>query len=61
MHAVTCAGPGDLDVLQWAEVADPEPGVGEVLIEVVASAVNRADLLQRMGFYPPPPGITETL
>jgi putative PIG3 family NAD(P)H quinone oxidoreductase len=61
MNAVVCEGPGDLDVLRWAEVADPEPAEGEILIEVVASAVNRADLLQRMGFYPPPPGITDVL
>jgi putative PIG3 family NAD(P)H quinone oxidoreductase len=37
-------------------VPDPVPGEGEVLVEVVASAVNRADLLQRQGFYDPPPG-----
>ncbi|ESU50073.1 putative quinone oxidoreductase [Streptomyces sp. HCCB10043] len=40
----------------WAEVPDPVPGDGEVLVEVVASAVNRADVLQRQGFYDPPPG-----
>lgn len=40
----------------WDEVPDPEPGEGEVLVEVVASAVNRADILQRQGFYDPPPG-----
>lgn len=40
----------------WAEVPDPEPGEGEVLVEVVASAVNRADIMQRQGFYDPPPG-----
>lgn len=39
----------------WAEVPDPVPGEGEVLVEVVASAVNRADILQRQGFYNPPP------
>jgi putative PIG3 family NAD(P)H quinone oxidoreductase len=61
MHAVICDGPGDIDVLRWAEVVDPEPAPGEVLIDVVASAVNRADLLQRMGFYPPPAGITDVL
>jgi putative PIG3 family NAD(P)H quinone oxidoreductase len=61
MHAVTCTGPGDVDVLRWAEVPTPHPGEGEVLIDVVASAVNRADLIQRQGFYPPPPGITDVL
>ncbi len=40
----------------WDEVPDPEPGEGEVLVEVAASAVNRADLLQRQGLYDPPPG-----
>src|SRR4051794_9775643 len=55
------SGFGDVDVLGWSEVPDPEPGPGEVLVEVVASAVNRADLLQRQGFYPPPPGASEIL
>ncbi|GHH70489.1 NAD(P)H quinone oxidoreductase [Streptomyces sulfonofaciens] len=40
----------------WAEVPDPVPGEGEVLVEVTASAVNRADILQRQGHYNPPPG-----
>ncbi len=40
----------------WAKVPDPVPGEGEVLVEVAATAVNRADLLQRQGFYNPPPG-----
>jgi len=42
-------------------VPDPQPGPGEVLIDIAASAVNRADLLQRQGFYPPPPGASEIL
>src|SRR5579875_2127110 len=61
MRAVVCNGEGDVDVLQWGEVDDPVPGPGEVLVEVVASAVNRADLLQRQGFYPPPPGASEII
>lgn len=56
-----CRGGGDLDVLEWTEIEDPAPGPGEVVVDVAASGVNRADLLQRMGFYPPPPGITDTL
>jgi putative PIG3 family NAD(P)H quinone oxidoreductase len=56
MHAVVIAEPGDPDVLQWTEVDDPVPGPGDVLVDVVAAGVNRADLMQRMGFYPPPPG-----
>jgi putative PIG3 family NAD(P)H quinone oxidoreductase len=61
MLAVTIRAPGDPDVLAWAEVPDPVPGPGEVLVRVAASAVNRADLLQRMGFYPPPPGASDLL
>jgi putative PIG3 family NAD(P)H quinone oxidoreductase len=56
MYAVVITEPGDEDVLAWQEVPDPEPAADEVLIRVAASAVNRADLLQRMGFYNPPPG-----
>ncbi len=51
-------GPG---VLQLAEQPDPQPGPGEVLIDVAATAVNRADLLQRQGHYAPPPGASEIL
>ncbi|MDT7565127.1 MAG: hypothetical protein QOG76_3751 [Pseudonocardiales bacterium] len=61
MHAITLREPGGPEVLEWTEVPDPEPGPGEVLIDVVASAVNRADLLQRQGFYPPPPGASEII
>jgi putative PIG3 family NAD(P)H quinone oxidoreductase len=56
VHAVTLPSYGGPEVLSWAEVADPEPAAGEVLVEVAATAVNRADLLQRQGNYPPPPG-----
>ena len=56
MHAVVITEPGGPDVLQWTEVEDPGPGAGEVLVDIVASAVNRADLMQRQGLYPPPPG-----
>ncbi|MET8557463.1 NAD(P)H-quinone oxidoreductase [Streptomyces sp. NPDC004959] len=56
MHAITISEPGGPDVLLWSEVDDPRPAPGEVLVEVVAGAVNRADLLQRQGFYDPPPG-----
>src|SRR3954452_13202515 len=61
MRAVTTTGPGDVDVLRWETVPDPVAGPGEVLLDVAASAVNRADLLQRQGFYPPPPGASEIL
>lgn len=56
MHAITIPEPGGPEALVWAEVPDPVPGDGEVLVQVVASAVNRADVLQRQGFYDPPPG-----
>ncbi len=62
MKAITFPGSGGPEVLRWdSEVPDPTFGPGDVLIDVVASAVNRADLLQRQGFYPPPPGSSEIL
>jgi putative PIG3 family NAD(P)H quinone oxidoreductase len=61
MYAITVREPGGPEVLRWTEVRDPEPGPGEVLIDVAATAVNRADLLQRQGFYPPPPGVSEII
>jgi putative PIG3 family NAD(P)H quinone oxidoreductase len=61
MRAVTVREPGGPDVLTWAEVPDPVCGPGEVLIDVAASAVNRADLLQRQGRYAPPPGASDVL
>ncbi|MFE3682916.1 NAD(P)H-quinone oxidoreductase [Streptomyces sp. NPDC059095] len=56
MYAITIPEPGGPEALIWAEVPDPVPGEGEVLVEVAAAAVNRADVLQRQGFYNPPPG-----
>jgi putative PIG3 family NAD(P)H quinone oxidoreductase len=56
MRAVVITSPGEPDVLKLTEVPDPAPGPGEVLVDVAAAGVNRADVLQRMGFYPPPPG-----
>lgn len=56
MKAVTIREPGDPDVLELTEVDDVRPGPGEVLITVAATAVNRADVMQRQGHYPPPPG-----
>jgi putative PIG3 family NAD(P)H quinone oxidoreductase len=61
MRAVTIDSPGGPEVLGWGEVPDPVCGPGEVLVDVVAAAVNRADLLQRQGHYPPPPGASEVL
>src|SRR5215212_10292432 len=56
MRAITISKPGGPDVLRLQEVPDPEPGAGEVVVRVAATAVNRADLMQRQGHYPPPPG-----
>ncbi|GHJ30047.1 MULTISPECIES: NAD(P)H-quinone oxidoreductase [Streptomyces] len=56
MHAITIPEPGGPEALVWAEVPDPVPGEGEVLVDVAAGGVNRADVLQRQGFYPPPSG-----
>ncbi|WP_030487792.1 NAD(P)H-quinone oxidoreductase [Micromonospora chokoriensis] len=56
MRAITIPQPGGPDALVWAEVPDPEPGPDEVIVDVRAAGVNRADLLQRQGHYPPPPG-----
>jgi putative PIG3 family NAD(P)H quinone oxidoreductase len=61
MRAVTIEQAGGPEVLGWGEVPDPVCGPGEVLVDVVATAVNRADLLQRQGFYPPPPGASDVL
>ncbi|MBA2769230.1 MAG: NAD(P)H-quinone oxidoreductase [Sporichthyaceae bacterium] len=56
MRAVVLSGPGGPEVMQWEQVPDPEAGPGEVVVDIAASAVNRADILQRMGRYDPPPG-----
>jgi len=56
MHAVVITEPGGPEVLRWTEVPDPRPGLGEVVLDVAAAGVNRADMMQRQGHYPPPPG-----
>jgi NADPH2:quinone reductase len=56
MHAVLADGE---QVLTWSKVPDPVPKAGELLVDVYAAALNRADLLQRSGNYPPPPGWPE--
>jgi putative PIG3 family NAD(P)H quinone oxidoreductase len=56
MRAITITAPGGPDVLKVAEVPDPAPAAGEVVIAIAAAGLNRADLLQRQGLYPPPPG-----
>ncbi|HEY2744971.1 MAG TPA: NAD(P)H-quinone oxidoreductase, partial [Polyangia bacterium] len=54
MRAIVIDAPGGPEVLQWRQVPSPEPERGEVRVRVRATAVNRADLLQRMGLYPAP-------
>jgi len=59
MRVVEISSPGGPEVLRLAERPRPEPGPGEVLIEVVAAGVNRPDILQRKGVYPAPPGASD--
>lgn len=59
MRAVQIAEPGGPEVLAVAERPVPEPGVGEILIAVAAAGVNRPDVMQRKGHYPPPPGASD--
>jgi len=59
MKAITIREPGGPEVLELVEVDDPRPGPGEVLVDVVTAGVNRADVLQRQGKYPPPVGASE--
>ena len=56
MRAVVIARPGGPEVLEVREVPPPEPGQGQILVRVRASALNRADILQREGRYPAPAG-----
>jgi putative PIG3 family NAD(P)H quinone oxidoreductase len=59
MRVVEIASPGGPDQLKVASRPTPRPGKGEVLLKVAAAGVNRPDVLQRMGLYPPPPGVTD--
>lgn len=61
MKAIIAEGVGGPEVLKLAEAPDPELGEDEVLVRVKATALNRADLLQRRGLYPPPPDVTNIL
>jgi NADPH:quinone reductase len=56
MTAIAIAAPGGPEVLQVTTLATPKPGAGQVLVKVAAAGVNRPDVAQRMGVYPPPPG-----
>ncbi|HTM05250.1 MAG TPA: NAD(P)H-quinone oxidoreductase [Vicinamibacterales bacterium] len=57
--AIEIARPGPPDVLRPVDRPDPEPGPGDVLIRVAAAGVNRPDIMQRKGLYPPPPGASD--
>lgn len=59
MRAIEIAAPGGPEMLRMTERATPEPGPNEVRIKVAAAGVNRPDVLQRMGLYPPPPGASD--
>jgi putative PIG3 family NAD(P)H quinone oxidoreductase len=59
VYGIAIREPGGPEVLEWTEQPDPEPGTGEVVLDVVAAGVNRADVMQRQGNYPPPPGASE--
>ena len=61
MRAVIVEEPGDVEALTIKETPTPTPQPGEVLVRTVAAGVNRADLLQRRGYYPPPKGITDII
>jgi putative PIG3 family NAD(P)H quinone oxidoreductase len=61
MRAIVLDGAGGPEVMRLGEAPDPRAGEGEVVLEVAATAVNRADLMQREGHYPPPPGASEIL
>jgi len=59
MKVVEILTPGPPEVLVLADRPKPSPGAGDVLIKVAAAGVNRPDVMQRMGHYPPPPGVTD--
>jgi NADPH2:quinone reductase len=61
MKAVLFDGKGGPEIVRFADTTDPAPARGEVLVRVRAAALNRADLLQRRGLYPPPPGTREDI
>ncbi|MEO1046306.1 MAG: NAD(P)H-quinone oxidoreductase [Pseudomonadota bacterium] len=60
MHAIDMDAPGDASVLSLRTINVPQPAPGQVLIHVAAAGVNRPDIVQRKGFYPPPPGAPST-
>jgi len=61
MKAILIDKPGDESVLKLGDAPDPVPGPADLLIKVRYAALNRADIMQRQGFYPPPPGASPIL
>src|SRR5271155_1850353 len=61
MKAILIEKPGDETVLKLGEFAEPAPGPEDLLINVTCAGLNRADVMQRQGFYPPPPGASPIL
>ncbi len=61
MKAILIEKPGNEDMLKLGDFADPVPGSADLLIDVRCAGINRADLMQRQGFYPPPPGASPIL
>src|SRR5204863_1117569 len=61
MKAILVSQPGGPEVLQYGDTPDPSPAEGELLVRVHATALNRADILQRRGGYAPPPGASPIL
>jgi putative PIG3 family NAD(P)H quinone oxidoreductase len=61
MRTVQCSGSGGVEVMTIGEDPDPTPDTGEVVLDVAATAVNRADIMQRQGHYPPPRGASDVL
>src|SRR5690606_41241427 len=59
MRAAVVTAPGGPRSIEWSTVPEPDVRPGEILVEVAAAGVNRADILQREGHYPPPPGAPE--
>src|SRR2546422_1019020 len=59
MKCIEITAPGAPEVLKLATRPTPKPGAGEVLVKVAAAGVNRPDVLQRLGKYPPPPGASD--
>jgi putative PIG3 family NAD(P)H quinone oxidoreductase len=60
-YAIECRSAGGPEIMQWSQIPMPVPGTGEVLLKVAYAGINNADLLQRRGKYPPPPGASPIL